>query len=1009
MSNNRIFAVGQRWLSDTEPDLGLGTVSEIQGRTVTLQFNASEEQRQYAQASAPLTRLILKPGHHIDLAEMLEREDAKQAEIVDVNLTPQHTLVYQVRVGDETHPLPEVLLPDDVSMNRPLDRLFAGQFESHYWFNLKRDALRVQGQAERSGLMGLSSVRAELIPHQVYIANEVASRYAPRVMLADEVGLGKTIEAGMILQQQLVSGLAKRALIVVPDALTHQWLVEMLRRFNLRFTILDKARIKALRDSDGDNPFQSAQLVLCPLSLFAENSSDTADACQAGWDLCIIDEAHHIEAAHIEADYFETDHVLNGADPADAQTELTKQTAQPASRDNASTGDQTLLTLQHLAAACKGLLLLSATPEQMGNANFFALLQLLDPARFNDYPSFLKEQQAYQKVAADIDKLQDKFADKPEQLADLLDQHGTGRVLFRNTRQNLQGFPKRVLHPHPLSPDAAAAKLPSTSDEDNASAARLAPHSQKLAWLADWLPTVDGKALLICASDDLAIAIDYYLRRHAGIRSTVFNRKMSLLERDRAAAYFAGDESDEAARILVCSEIGSEGRNFQFCQHLVLFDLPDNPDLLEQRIGRLDRIGQQGNVNLHVPYRRENADGNASPEAILFHWYDQGLNAFTQIASTGWRLWQEFREPLQAQLQGAGPAVEPASADESADESANESAEKNPNKGPDQSLSAFLKAVATRREALQQDMEQGRDRLLELNSFNADTAAKVIEKIRKTEQDSSLKDWMIQVLDRYNVHNEENLDGSYTVIPSDDMLLPVFPGLPEDGIDACFERDLAVRREDRAFLSWQHPMINGALDLVMSSHQGKASVSLLEWQPSIPARTDLIMTCLFRIKVSAPSHLQLAKYLPETAFILHAVMDEDGKFSVLPGNEKLYTDSGLRPVDDARPAITKVLAEYQRKLNSLAKKTRKLAQVQTEKLAALASKHMLERQTAEIKRLLALQQRNPNIREEEIDYLKDQTRALHECLSQAKAQLVAVHTIFPDPAPPSANHEQESL
>ena len=66
--------------------------------------------------------------------------------------------------------------------------------------------------------------------------------------------------------------------------------------------------------------------------------------------------------------------------------------------------------------------------------------------------------------------------------------------------------------------------------------------------------------------------------------------RLSLLERDRAAAYFAGDESDEAARILVCSEIGSEGRNFQFCQHLVLFDLPENPDLLEQRIGRLDRI-----------------------------------------------------------------------------------------------------------------------------------------------------------------------------------------------------------------------------------------------------------------------------------------------------------------------------------------------------------------------------------------------------------------------------------
>lgn len=963
MSNNRIFAVGQRWLSDTEPDLGLGTVSETQGRTVTLQFNATEEQRQYAQASAPLTRLLLKPGHHIDLAEMLGRDDARQAEIVDVSLSPQHTLIYQVRVGDETHPLPEVLLPDDVSMNRPLDRLFAGQYETHHWFNLKRDALKVQGQAERSGLMGLSSVRAELIPHQVYIANEVASRYAPRVMLADEVGLGKTIEAGMILQQQLVSGLAQRALIVVPDALLHQWLVEMLRRFNLKFTILDQERIKALRESDGGNPFLSAQLVLCPLSLFGASSDDTADAIQAGWDLCIIDEAHHIDATH---------HVS------------------PASEPNPDA--QTLQTLQHLAAACKGLLLLTATPEQMGNANFFALLQLLDPARFNDYETFLKEQQQYQQVAADIDDLKND----PEKLSELLDQHGTGRVLFRNTRQNLQGFPKRILHPHPLDAEAPMARLPASNSEDEAAAALLATHSRKLAWLADWLPTIDGKVLLICASDDLANAIDHFLRRGAGIRSAVFNRKMSLLERDRAAAYFAGDESSEAARILVCSEIGSEGRNFQFCQHLVLFDLPENPDLQEQRIGRLDRIGQQGDVNLHVPYQfghvqlshaqseqeqhsqeqnsqEQSGLPHSDREATLFHWYDQGLRAFTQIASTGWRLWQEFGETLSAHLMGSAT----------------------------DDLNDFLTTVAERRQALQQEMEQGRDRLLELNSFDAGQAEKIIARIRKSEQDSNLKHWVIQVLDRYNVHNEENLDGSYSVVPSEDMLIPMFPGLPDDGIDACFERDLAVRREDRAFLSWQHPMINGALDLVMSSHQGKASVSLLEWQDSIPARTDLIMTCLFRIKVSAPAHLQLPKYLPETAFILHAVMDEDGKFSVLPGSEALYHDSGLRPVDDARPAINKLLAEYQRKLNNLAKKTRKLAQVQTEKLAAMASKQMLERQTAEIKRLLVLQQRNPNIREEEIDYLKDQTRALHECLSQAKAELVAVHTLFPDRAPPS--------
>ncbi len=81
--------------------------------------------------------------------------------------------------------------------------------------------------------------RTSLLPHQIYIANEVGQRHAPRVLLADEVGLGKTIEAGMIIQQQLLTGRASRILVLVPPSLLHQWLVEMLRRFNLHFSLFD--------------------------------------------------------------------------------------------------------------------------------------------------------------------------------------------------------------------------------------------------------------------------------------------------------------------------------------------------------------------------------------------------------------------------------------------------------------------------------------------------------------------------------------------------------------------------------------------------------------------------------------------------------------------------------------------------------------------------------------------------------------------------------------------------
>ena len=92
------------------------------------------------------------------------------------------------------------------------------------------------------------------------------------------------------------------------------------------------------------------------------------------------------------------------------------------------------------------------------------------------------------------------------------------------------------------------------------------------------------------------------MKQKHGIRATLFHEGMSLIERDRAAAWFADPE--EGAQVLICSEIGSEGRNFQFAHHLVLFDLPSNPDLLEQRIGRLDRIGQNAVIKIHVPYVR---------------------------------------------------------------------------------------------------------------------------------------------------------------------------------------------------------------------------------------------------------------------------------------------------------------------------------------------------------------------------------------------------------------------
>ena len=102
--------------------------------------------------------------------------------------------------------LEEIDLDNRLRFNTPRDRLFAGQLDSHKWFRLRTEVFKQRLLQQRSIIRGLSGARVAIIPHQIYIATEVGNRLRPRVLLADEVGLGKTIEAGLILQKQLTQG-----------------------------------------------------------------------------------------------------------------------------------------------------------------------------------------------------------------------------------------------------------------------------------------------------------------------------------------------------------------------------------------------------------------------------------------------------------------------------------------------------------------------------------------------------------------------------------------------------------------------------------------------------------------------------------------------------------------------------------------------------------------------------------------------------------------------------------
>ena len=177
------YIPGQRWISDAESRMGLGTVLSSEHRTVTISFPATGEVRSYAKETAPLTRVIFNIGDTITT-------EAGIKVIVDSVINNEGLISYQGKNDKgEQLVIKEASLANTVQLNRPAERLFNGQTDSDKWFQARFQTLKHKNRLAHNDLYGLAGTRTSLIPHQLYIANEVAHRNAPRVLLADEVGL----------------------------------------------------------------------------------------------------------------------------------------------------------------------------------------------------------------------------------------------------------------------------------------------------------------------------------------------------------------------------------------------------------------------------------------------------------------------------------------------------------------------------------------------------------------------------------------------------------------------------------------------------------------------------------------------------------------------------------------------------------------------------------------------------------------------------------------------------
>ncbi|HLP02447.1 MAG TPA: SNF2-related protein, partial [Opitutaceae bacterium] len=277
-----LAAVGQRCISEREPELGLGIVARLDTAHIAVEFPASGEKRTYARNTPVLKRVQLRAG---------ECATTRQGTRFTVEtVAEENDLLIYSGAGQRVR---EDQLSDNAAAALPTARLLSGQGDESALFDLRLRALQAQAALRQSPLRGFLGGRIDLIPHQLYILHEVASRPVPRVLLADEVGLGKTIEACLIVQRLLAVGRAQRVLVLVPETLVHQWFVELLRRFNLWFSILDEERCAAAEASEPDgNPFLGQQLTLCSTAFLAGNSAHGEQAVAAGWDVVVVDEAH---------------------------------------------------------------------------------------------------------------------------------------------------------------------------------------------------------------------------------------------------------------------------------------------------------------------------------------------------------------------------------------------------------------------------------------------------------------------------------------------------------------------------------------------------------------------------------------------------------------------------------------------------------------------------------------------------------------------------------------------
>ena len=703
---------GDKVLHPFNRELGPGIVQDTGAHRLTVHFPRSDRTLVFAAAGHPLVPLELPPGVHPD------------------------------RWAED--------FQDDL-----VSRLARGDSDGWKAFRLRIEVLELAQLREADGLGSFLGGRIELFPHQLHVAETACAEHPVRWLLADEVGLGKTVEACLILNHLVRTGRAERALVVAPRSLVVQWLGELYRKFHQIFVLVDEERRRDVLKERGPgfNPFEVYGHSVVALEDLVADASLARLAAESHPHLLVVDEAHRLR------------------------------------RRPGTEGSPTYRAVAPLCAASTNALLLSATPLEADTHGFFRLLQLLHPDRYDSWERF-------------HDDLQRGVPLHP--------------CTSSTTRADVGGLPPRRAWPVDLDPwperEAKEREILSRPATDALQRARRAEDLERLLaepqgredprlqWLAKearhW-QAAGEKALVFVARREALELVKAELEYATSRRIAVFHEDLSPARRDLEVARFA--QSDGPA-VLVATESGGEGRNFQFAKRLVLFDLPWDPSVVEQRIGRLDRINRRLPVDL--VYFRPAAGFGA--EICRLH---EALGI--------------FREPLGGLERALGHVVE--------------------------SIHVALEGPATLDvEAIVQETRDARERVLRAvyhhlhrNRYRPASAEAILARI-PGDLGRRVATVVLEACRQFGFEMEpKGGQGRWYLEFGGEATIEALHGVPAGArFFGTFDRDEAVRNESLDFFASGHPLVEALVAELADGTHGR--VALLEI-PACPVDADGVL------------------------------------------------------------------------------------------------------------------------------------------------------------------------